>query len=299
MTSLPNFIIVGVQKSGTTSIYSYLDQHPQIYLSPVKEPHFLERDWENYYLQGKARNPKRIDTFEKYEALFEGVTNEIAIGEASLNCLFHHDESIPQILKYVPETQIIIILRNPAERAYSDYLMHMRDAINSDGTVPFSYIIKERFDRSYITQKGFYSDGVKHFRDVFGTERVHIFLYDDLRKDTGKFLKDIYRAIKVDTEFEADFSKRAQTAQVPKNKTVNRILNTKNPIRSTVASGLRRVMPLNIRQQIRSSIVSLNSSDKSAAPFSPDDRSALVQLYREDILRLQDLLQRDLSNWLT
>ncbi|MEQ8956354.1 MAG: sulfotransferase, partial [Coleofasciculus sp. C2-GNP5-27] len=75
---LPTFLIIGVQKAGTTSIYNYLKQHPQIYMSPVKETNFLEKNWEELETQRKAK----IDTFEKYCQLFEGVTDEIAIGEA-------------------------------------------------------------------------------------------------------------------------------------------------------------------------------------------------------------------------
>jgi hypothetical protein len=102
---LPTFIIIGVQKAGTTSIYHYLQQHPQVYMSPVKEPHFLERDWPQLAADSPEVKQPRINTWEKYQALFAGVTDETAIGEASVNCLFHYDQSIDLIKRYVPDAQ--------------------------------------------------------------------------------------------------------------------------------------------------------------------------------------------------
>ncbi|MBE7383033.1 MAG: sulfotransferase [Leptolyngbya sp. SIO1E4] len=295
---LPTFIIIGVQKAGTTSIYNYLKQHPQVYMSSVKEPHFLERDWDQFYAEGGAPKPSRIDTFEKYTALFEGVTDELAIGEASANCLFHYDKSIPQISKYVPDAQIVVVLRHPAERAHSDYLMHLRDCINPGTQRSLSEQVRHRAEKSYIVRKGYYCEGIQQFREAFGAEKVKVFLYDDLRKSAVSFMQTVYQAVGVDATFEPDVGKRSQTAQVPKNKAVNSLLRRQNPLRSSVAAGLKLVMPDTMRQQLRDSLIRWNSSGKDAMPLSPEDRAALIDLYREDILKLQDLLQRDLSAWL-
>jgi hypothetical protein len=297
--TLPTFMIVGVQKAGTTSIYNYLKQHPQIFMSPVKEPHFLERDWQQFYADGGERKASRIDTLEKYEALFAGVTDELAIGEASANCLFHYDWSIPQIQKYVPEAHIFVVLRHPAERAHSDYLMHIRDCINANKPQrSLSEHIHERAATSFIIRKGYYYEGVKHFIDAFGAERVSIFLHDDLKQSAVQFMQDMYRTLGVDAAFEPDVGQRAQTAQVPKNSAINSVLRTKNPLRSAVASGLKLVMPTETRQKLRDRLINMNAADKSAAPLSPEDRAALIELYRDDIVKLQDLLHRDLSAWL-
>ena len=295
---LPTFIIVGVQKAGTTSIYHYLSQHPQVYMSPVKEPHFLERDWEQFYAQGGQQRASRIDTFEKYQALFAGVSHELAVGEASANCLFHHNWAIPRIQHYVPEAQIIAILRHPAERAHSDYLMHIRDCINPDTQRSLSEEIRGHAASSFIIRKGHYYEGIKHYIEAFGADRVNIFFYDDLKQSAIQLMQRMYQTIGVDTAFEPDVSRRSQTAQVPKNSTINRFLRTKNPVRSAVASGLKLMLPLERRQQLRNNLIKINSSEKNAAPLSPADRTALIELYRDDILRLQDLLKRDLSSWL-
>jgi hypothetical protein len=296
--ALPTFIIVGVQKAGTTSIYHYLQQHPQIYMSTVKEPHFLERDWDQFYAEGGERKDARIDTLEKYLALFAGATDEQAIGEASANCLFHHDWSIPRIQHYVPEAQIVVVLRHPAERAHSDYLMHARDCINVRQQRSLSEQIHQRADTSFIIRKGYYYEGIQHFMDVFGKEKVGVFLHDDLKRSAIQFMQKMYGFLGVDTLFEPNVSQKSQIAQVPKNQSVNALLKTSNPLRSAAATGLKLVMPPETRQKLRNSIINLNSADKSAAPLEAEDRAALIDLYREDILKLQDLLQRDLSAWL-
>jgi hypothetical protein len=296
---LPNFMIVGVEKAGTTSVYNYLKQHPQVYMSPVKEPNFLERDWSQYYAQGGKYSAKRIDTLEKYATLFEGVTNEVAIGEVSPNCLFHYEKSIPRIQEYLPDAQIIVILRSPVDRAYSDYLMHVRDCINSDSLMPLSEQIKFSSQNSFTILKGFYYEKVKYFQDTFGADRFSVLLYDDLKQSNRTFMKEIYEMIGVSEDFNPDTSKRFQTAEVPKNKSINSLLRTKNPVRSAAASCLKVVMPAEARQKLRNTLIGFNAVTDSLPSLSYEDRAALIEIYKEDILRLQDLLNRDLTAWLS
>ena len=164
---LPNFLIVGVQKAGTTSIYNYLQEHPQVYMSLVKETNFLEKDWEN--MPPEQQNKNGIVTLEKYSELFADVKDEIAIGEASPNYLFHYESSAARIKKYVPDAKLIVVLRNPVERAYSDYLMHIRDAI---GYRSLSEQIKHSSHKSFILRKGFYYVPLKYYFAQFGQEHA-------------------------------------------------------------------------------------------------------------------------------
>jgi hypothetical protein len=294
---LPNFLGIGVEKAGTTSIYNYLKQHPQVYMSPVKETNFLERDWEHVDDETKRRKKDRIDTFEKYSQLFNKVTDEIAIGEISPNYLFHYQSSSERILRYVPQAKLIAILRDPADRAYSDYLMHVRDAIGQN-VRSLSEQIESRSQQSFTIRKGFYYEPLKYFFDKFGADQIRVYLYDDLCQDAIALIQDMYQFIEVDNTFVPDVTIRNQVAQVPKVNTLNTLLKRQNPVRSVAASVLRLVLPLSARQTIRSALINLNSQDKNQMSFSPEDRSKLIELYREDILKLQDLLQRDLSSWL-
>ncbi|MGB3511688.1 MAG: sulfotransferase [Microcoleaceae cyanobacterium] len=296
---LPNFLIVGVQKAGTTSIYGYLKQHPQVYMSPVKETNFFSTDWEKKTEnKSDTKKKKRIDSWNKYCELFQNVKNEIAIGEASPNYFANYKTSSQMILRYVPDVKMIAILRNPVDRAYSDYLMHLRDGINVGKVRSFSEQVKFRADTSSTIKKGFYYSPVKHYFDTFGQEKLKIILYDDLSKNSLGIMQDIYKFIGVDDKFNPDTSIRQQAAAIPKNQAMNNLLQTKNPIRTAMSSTLKVLMPLEMRQKIRSSLIKLNSGGKELKPLSSEDRKLLTDFYREDILQLQDLIQRDLSSWL-
>lgn len=292
----PTFLIMGVQKAGTTSIYMYLKQHPQVYMSPVKETNFFERDWAQAPADVQRRKKNGIITWDDYQQLFDGATDtHRAIGEASPNYMFHHQFAAEQIQTRLPDTKLIAILRNPVQRAFSDYLMHMRDAVGKQ--TPLAEQVRSRGSSSHVLLKGKYYESLKHFMDVFGRSRVDVFFYDDLQKDAQRFMRTMYQSIGVDADFVANTAKKAQTAKVPKNQTVNRLLKTQNPIR-TVATGVMKVVPAQLRHQLRDRLINLNSQGKDQAKFTEEDTILLQQYYREDILQLQDLLQRDLSAWL-
>ncbi|MDY6937183.1 MAG: sulfotransferase [Cyanobacteriota bacterium] len=294
-TKLPNFLIIGVQKAGTSSIYHYLKQHPQVYMSPVKETNFFERDWENAGAEACSRKKNGIYTFAQYSQLFEDVTDEIAIGEASPNYLFHYEKSAQLIQKYLPDVKLIAILRNPIDRAYSDYLMHVRDCIGKPQ--PFAKHI-QKSKTSFTIRKGLYYEGIKHYLDRFGSDRVQVYLYEDLCRDSVKFMQDMYRFLGVDDTFNADTSKKSQVAQVPKNQAVNRLLRTENPVRSIATSALKVLLPPQTRKNLRSALMSWNAQEKSKLTLSTEERQQLVNIYREDILKLQEIIQRDLSSWI-
>ena len=122
MTQLPNFLIIGAAKGGTTSLYHYLNQHPQVYMSPMKEPRFfaLENEKLNFQNPDKAINKTSVTSLSEYYKLFDGVTNETAIGEAS-PLYMYSTKAVERIAHYVPTAKLIAILRNPVDRAYSCY----------------------------------------------------------------------------------------------------------------------------------------------------------------------------------
>ena len=303
--TLPNFLIFGVQKAGTTSIYNYLCEHPQVYMSPLKETEFMgqpplsEAEYDALSNEEKTTRGgrQRILRLKDYCALFDGVTDEIAIGEASPNYLFSHKRVIPQIQQYVPNAKLIAVLRNPVDRAYSDYLMHVRDLVGNQK--PLAEQVRHSGRSSHTLLKGHYSKGIANFLETFGPEQVKVFLYDELRQDSDRFMQTLYRFIGVDPTFKVNTQTKQQTAQVPKNQSINKLLRTHNPLRSMAGAVLKTVMPEAQRQKLRSRLIAANSQGKDAVPLSEDDRALLTNYYREDILKLQDVLKRDLSMWLT
>ena len=127
MINKPNFIIVGAPKCGSTSLYSYLDKHPDVFMSPIKEPGFLIKE---YYQNISPKSPNYKKQFDylvlekdKYFSLFSNLDKHYhAFGEASVTYMFSPDLAIKNILKYIGKNvSIIIILRNPVDRCISQY----------------------------------------------------------------------------------------------------------------------------------------------------------------------------------
>src|SRR3990170_8700279 len=155
---LPNFLIIGAHKSGTTSLYQYLRQHPQVFMPQLIEPSFFSYEGQNLQHNPSIRRHV-ITRFEDYVALFQEARGEIAIGEASpmyLKC----PQSAVRIKHYIPDARLIVILRNPVDRAYSHFQMELRNGtVNNpdftqaiqemvshpDGTVGQRYIHDGRY----------------------------------------------------------------------------------------------------------------------------------------------------------
>ena len=125
--SLPSFIVIGVAKAGTTSIFRYFDQHPQVYMDPEKGTNYFgyedARDWQ-WWDEGEPPRLRhfRAKTFEEYEAAFAGATDGLLVGEVSPQ-YFRSPTAARRMRESLPEVKVIASLRNPAERAFSGFLM--------------------------------------------------------------------------------------------------------------------------------------------------------------------------------
>jgi hypothetical protein len=308
MMTLPNFLILGAPKCGTTSLYSYLGQHPEVFMSFPKEPTFFGHEGEDGLFNGPGDNneiyrTRMITNLDAYSALFNGVTTQKAVGEASTFYLYL-PKAVLRIKKYIPEAKMFAVLRNPADRAYSNYL-HLVRQLREPCT--FTQALREEPSRIknnwnefwHYKSMGFYSQQVKRYYDTFGRQQVHIYLHEDLQKDPLSLVKRIFEILQVDSSFIPDMSKKWNVGYMPK-----------NPIREKFFYKLKnmshfskRHLPWRLRAPIRKTIAligRLERPDQVPRPAMPHDlRDSLLEDYREDILKLEELLQRDLSHWLS
>lgn len=282
---LTSFIVVGARKTATNSLYEYLNQHPQIYVHPSF------RRMSFFATNRRARHDfKKTNTFDDYSALCQQAPDGRIIGEIS--CCYLFDRLSAKIIKhYLPDVKIIAILRNPAERAYSEYIMNVRDAKERRDFADVVYV------DDYYVELGFYYDQLKRYFDIFDRKRIKIYLFEEFWQRPAEFLRDLFKFVGVDDTFAPDISKRYNVGNVPKNKKINAFLHADNPVRAAAANILKVVMPLEKRQQIRRRLIQLNS--KNILPsLDPALRRGLIDMYRDDILKLQKLIDRDLSAWL-
>ncbi|MBA4116138.1 MAG: sulfotransferase [Rubrobacter sp.] len=295
----PNFFVVGAAKAGTTSLYRYLGQHPEVYMSPLKEPNWFSR----------VHAPGRITSVAseaEYLRLFEGRGEEPAAGEASPSYLW--DEKAPwRIKNAVPEAKIIAILRHPAERALSDYAMDVQYA---GETLPLLEALKEGYyarpktygvTRMYV-DLGFYSEQVGRYLEAFEKTRVRIFLYEDLERDPRALLRSVLEFLDVDPgyadsiETGVQYNKYSNPKGGPLGLVTENVLNSRT-FRSPRFRALRaRLIPdAKLRFRIRQS---LRFKEGVKPEMDSESRRFLMDLYREDIRELQGLIGRDLEHWL-
>lgn len=289
---LPNFLIVGAAKSGTTSLYEYLKQHPDIYMPEWKEPSFFVSD--PYF------NLRRVKTMKLYHALFAKAAHK-AIGEASVAYLF--DEKSAGIIKRIlGDIKILIILRDPVAMAYSLYNQKLRKEGETLSSFEEALIAEEARRRDikfrkkcygyhatyYYYNFALYYQQVARYFKTFTTDNIKVFLYDDLKENPLSVVKEAYRFLGVDDCFIPEIKIHNQAGAVFSmplfwkdyglwSKTVQ-FLFSKNSIRK---------IPHLIR----------NIGRKPPGQIKSATARQLRSRFYEDICKLEALIGRDLSKW--
>ena len=213
----PNLFLIGVPKAGSTAVYLYLHQHPQVYMTPAKEPGFFAIDGELYDLEHRhtLKNSYFLTSIEAYQTLFRYQTNEIVIGDATPHYFFHKRAAL-RIAHYSPDAKIVAILRSPADRMYSAYMMDVR---NGAQQLTFEEIVTQvRSNQAATTHilNSYYFEHLKHYFDLFKSEQLKIVLYDDLSANGVGLMKELYQFLNVDDSFVPDTSIRPNRSGVPK-----------------------------------------------------------------------------------
>ncbi len=301
--TIPNFLVVGAAKSGTTSLHHYLHQHPQIYMSPQKETFFFNFDGQMPDYTGPGDmdfyQGRTILDFNTYQAQFDGVKEEKAIGEACPQYL-SDSEAPRRIHHYLPDIKLIAVLRNPIERAYSSFMHMRRDGYES--VADFSEALRLEQSRMqanwrpiwHYKSRGFYSKQLQTYWRYFDASRLRIYLHEDLKQNPEWMLQDIFRFLEVDEHFSPDTSMKHNVAGIPRSKSLLKLVMTPN----TIKAWTRPLLPRPVRDFLKRSLTA--SSVNLIKPQLPADaRTELLIAYREEILALQEMIGRDLSHWLS
>ena len=282
--TLPNFFIAGAPKAGTDLLYYQLDQHPQIYMSPLKEPNYFAEEvrLHNFhpslralaepgmaslrkYLDAEVLHKKFggiITELSDYKRLFAEAHSEVAIGEGSV-CYLWSRTAASSIAEIIPKARIILVLMDPAERAFHQYLKSL-----SDGMVSHSFSehlelgLKDRSEPDSQLRLfnpflafGEYTGQVKRFLKCFPSEQLSVSLFEDTQADYDSWFAGILSFLEVDSNFRPSYVRVPSKPNVP--------------------------------------------AGSSEPLLLPKDRARLVEYYRNDIQELQGLIGRDLASWLS
>ncbi|MBD3418641.1 MAG: sulfotransferase [Chitinivibrionales bacterium] len=301
MSNLPNFLIVGAAKAGTTAVAHLLSQHPNIYISPLKEPKYISSKFIQFPLNGPGDDFVENFTIKKhsdYEKLFRHVKNQEVVGEASVENLYYYDQAIPEIKKLLGDVKIIIILRNPVDRAISAYKMLVRDGREH---LSFEQALRAEPQRMkenyefiwYYRDVGMYYRQVKAYLENFS--QVKLLWFDDLVRDHKEFMRTIFEFLDVETHlklqplYELNKSGRIRGS-------LFRYIFRPDGFKGSVVKFLSlRGIPdsylTSMVEVVRSRLI------HPGMIFKRRTRRELRQGYREDVSNLQRLVGRDLRAW--
>ena len=302
--SLPNFLIIGAAKAGTNALYHYLRQHPQVYMSPWKEPKFFafesEADLGFRAADGKDApvNASVILDQAEYEKLFDGADHALARGEASTHYLYVED-SPRRIKALIPKARLIAVLRNPVDRAFSSYQHLVRDDLEPLDFGPALDAEPRRIAEHYAylyryTDMGFYSEQLDRYERIFPEEQLCVLLYDDLRNDPGQTCRRIFSFLGVDERFVPEMSGEYNRSGVPTNRLMHRLLNPSAPLKRR----LWKVTPQFARERLLDAQTKMVNRNLQRQTIPERERDRLREVFREEIDRLEKRLDRDLSHWL-
>ena len=312
-TNKPDFFIVGAAKSGTTSLYHYLNQHPEIYLSPIKEPNFFSSDIKIENLRQSVKNrikAENIDQFfndgmkrtihrafirdeHQYLQLFAPAAPGQLKGEASPSYLYS-EVAAKAIFAFNEKAKIIIILREPSSRAYSHYKMDLKLGFTQDSfklalEKDKNAIPKGWGSSSLYIELGQYYLQVKRYLDLFPKENVLILLQKDLYKKKEETLKTLFQFLQVKDDFVPIEPEFRNESVIPASRITSFLLK----------SDFIRVKARNFLGQSKLKKYILNLLYKKSE-FNNEDELVLQEIknqLKEDVMQLSKLINRNLDEW--
>lgn len=289
MVNFPDFVVLGVAKGGTTTLFKMLQQHPDIWLPPFKEIHFFDDavNWDrglNWYL-------------EKFET---AVTGKIR-GDISPGYFERHNRVIPRMREVLAGREmprLIVSLRNPIERAYSHWFFH---ECYYGGAQPFEMVVAEvlaaqtpDFEDSCFVSDSLYADRLEAWFELAGQENVKVVLADDLAENAGDVVNDILAFLGLEGGLDYGGIEEANVASVPISRTLMNFLSSP-PL--FVRKMVNAVFSESLKRDVRQKLYELNAKKKSKPKMKPEVRASLAEFYRSDIERTSRLIGRDLSKW--
>lgn len=293
----PNLFVIGAPKSGTTTLYDMLTQHPQIYMCSPKEPRFFSRDSEyrkgfNWY----------IDTY------FKDKKNYRIRGEATPTYLYLNKKTIPRIKDCLQDrtSKFIAIFRNPVDRAYSHYWFNRNTKINLQENLSFEEALASENQRihdhpefyeegivsySYF-QTGLYAEQAKTFITGFGRQNCLFLLLEDLFPDNFQStVQKIEKFLSID-QLELKYTRTKESIRF-RSKTLTALFRKSRSLRSTIS----HFIPARFRSEMKSTVMNFNNIPFKYPEMRTDTRKILLQKYRPSLIELEKVIDRDLTNW--
>lgn len=300
---LPNFVCLGAAKSGSVSLYHYLNQHPQISMARNNGNSFFALETIDRAANFNAPPDRHwlahncVWTLADFQAQFEGSAVGQVLGDASP--IYLCSPLAPErIHHHVPDAKLIAVLRHPAERAFANYQHFRRAGLESADTFEAALEAEPLriqlgwgpWPHYFYREIGLYARQLKLYLEYFPREQLKLFLFDDWKTDALQLVQSIYEFVGVDATFVPSLEQR-NIGGVPRSERLRSVMVRPNFLKSVFNS----LMPTSIRRPIRDRI---HQTNMVRPTLDPTTRRELIEYYRDDILELSDVVERDLSHWL-
>lgn len=289
----PSFFVIGAYRSGTTTLYRMLRQHPGVFLPLEKEPNWLavEDNPEASHILRERSVADRV----AYEALYADRRADQVPGDISPEYL-RNPHVAGHLASVAPGARLVAVLRNPVDRAWSDFLLHRRDGNETCETLVEA--LGQQSARTtngdhragHYLDSGLYATQLRRYLDHFPADQLQVHLFEDLKTDLDGTMRSIFAHIGVDPDVEVEGEQPINASGIPRNPVVATALRARSRLRPYVSrSVLERARPLWDR---------VLSTQLDRPSLGPADRRVLLDHYADEIPELARLLDRDLSHWM-
>jgi len=294
----PNFIIGGVARCGTTSLYHYMNQHPEIGFPIQKEPKYFSSIFLNFPHSGigdETVDDIVIKNRSEYFNLFDKLNKYKVIGEASSDYLYYHKYTVKAIKEELGDIPIIFSIRNPVERAYSAYSNLIRDGRENlefmEALQEEECRIKDNWDWMWAYKAGgLYADAIEHFQGEFS--KVKVILFDELESKPDQVPTEIFEFLNVDSNIVINTETKYSHSGKPKNKFISMLTDRNNKYIYRLRRIIMKIIPRSYLEEVAGKMLK-----KDDIPF--EAKEYLYAYFKEDIEKLEKLINKNLISWKT
>lgn len=305
----PTFYIIGVPKAGTSSLYQYLKEHPDIFMSANKEPNFFLPELDGL---------DQISNQQAYHALFQEAGKNQERGEASVGYFSYYSHVIPEIKKQTPHAKIIVILRDPVERfmsqvrhskrmgretrslqeVFKELVTEYESISEPPHRIPDQKMSETRNLRYFWFSR--YYDPMKAFINHFGRDKIKILLFQRFADHTDHAMNELLTFLQVDSHIQLDTDRVYNKGGKEIIPGVDYCL--KRP--SLLKQVWQTIFPATLRERVSGFISRVNKTKSvlnvrtDANRLSEDQKKRMRSFFAPDIEKLQQLIAQDVSHWL-
>lgn len=297
----PTFLIAGAARAGTTSLVEGLRTHPQVFITQPKEPHYfaLHGRPADFNGPGDAETINRVAVTDRdsYLSLFPSTQEFHALGDGSVSTLYYADRAAPEIVRMNPEMKIVVLLREPVDRAYSSFQYLKARGFETSGDFLAGVAHEPRRKAEnwhhlwHYLSMSLYSTDLRRLQDAVGPDRVRVCFYDDLEADFPRTVRGVQDFLGLAEQADQDLDlPRVNVSGTPKRQSVQRVIQaaTRNAV---LRRAVKSVTSYRFREQIR-------RSGLRPSAVSAEVRAALESRFVEDLAELVTLVEGPLPSWL-